>query len=187
MRRRLINEALKAVKRLKRLGLSTTNAIIFLFLFFVLDKIIQSIINRRSGENYFLTCPIRGKIGTKKRDERGFFTEEYYRIMLTESIIKAGFPLKSIDLNYRIRVGHGGKNLIIPDIVLKRRNGKAFAVFEVKKNSNHIKSAIIHQLEPSMRILESDYGAYFDGTKKSIVIRRNGEILRNFNFLNIPN
>lgn len=157
-----------------------------LFLFLVITIIINLLKKQNRRENLYLYCPIRGRIGTKKYDESGFFTEEYYRIKLIKSIINAGFSPKNLDLNYRIRVGHGGKNLIIPDIVIKKNNGKFFAVFEVKKNPKYMKNAILYQLEPAMRILNSDYGVYFDGTKKSTIIRRNGEILKNFDFLNIP-
>lgn len=154
------------------------------FLKLVLKKIIFFL--KTDKNNIFLYCPIRGRVGTKIYDELGNFTEEYHRINLINFFLKKGFPSDSINLNYRIRIGHKGRNFFIPDIVITRNNGTFFLVGEIKKYSTDIRSAIDHQLNPAMRILNSDYGVYYDGTNNSTFFLKNGEELKNFDFSNLP-
>lgn len=137
-------------------------------------------------DNTFLHCPIRGRIGTKIYDDSGDFTEEYHRINLVKSFLKKGFPKDAFNLNYRIRIGHKGRNFFIPDLVITRSNGSFFLVAEIKKFSTGIQSAIDHQLNPAMKILSSDYGIYYDGTKNSSLFLRNGDLSKNFDFANLP-
>ena len=158
--------------------------IIYLISKEVIKKIIFYI--RTNGENEFLICPIRGKIGTKIYDESGNFTEEYHRINLVKSFLKRGFPKENIDLNKKIHIGHKGKNYIIPDLVISRKNKKCFLVVEVKKNSNSIDSALSHQLNPAIKLLDSEYGMYYDGTKNSIFFSSKGRRFDDFTFLEIP-
>jgi hypothetical protein len=167
-------------------------AFLFSYILFLFSRFLKLVLKRiifflRTDEkNNFLYCPIRGRIGTKIYDELGDFTEEYHRINLVNFFLKKGFPNNSINLNYRIRIGHKGKNFFIPDIVITRNDGTFFLVGEIKKYSKDIRSAINHQLNPAMKILNSDYGIYYDGTKNSTFFSKNGEVLKNFDFSNLP-
>ncbi|WNE41466.1 MAG: hypothetical protein AM1032_000206 [Mycoplasmataceae bacterium] len=154
----------------------------------IIENIFKKIIFilKTDRKNEFLTCPIRGKIGTKIYDEIGEFTEEYHRIKLIKSLLKKGFKKEYFNLNHKIHIGHKGKNFFIPDLVIKRKNGNCFLVVEVKKNSKNIKEAIEYQLNPARKILSSEYGIYYDGTEKSICFRENKEIMKNFDFLELP-
>ncbi|WNE41810.1 MAG: hypothetical protein AD073_000145 [Mycoplasmataceae bacterium] len=157
-------------------------------IYLISKKIIKKIFFyiRASGKNEFLICPIRGETKTKIYDESGNFTEEYHRINLINAFLKIGFPKESINLNRKIHIGHKGKNHIIPDLVISRKNKKCFVVVEVKKNSNSINSALSHQLNPAIKLLDSEYGMYYDGTENSMFFSNKGEKFDGFNFLKIP-
>lgn len=142
---------------------------------------------RTDEKNRFLICPIRGKIGTKIYDETGNYTEEYYRINLVNSFLKIGIPKKNLHLNKKIRIGHKGRNFFIPDLVITKKNERCFLVAEVKKDSKNMKEALVFQLNPAVKILNAKYGIYYDGTKNSFVFKNNGEIIKDFEFLRMPN
>ena len=198
--KKLINSTKNNKINKKNLKPSSENSFfekIFPYLIILIIKIIYLISKKNikkilfyfktSGENEFLTCSIRGKIGTKTYDESGNFTEEYHRINLIKSFIKIGFPKESMDLNKKIHIGHKGKNYLIPDLVISKKNKKCFIVVEVKKNSNSIDSALSHQLNPAMKLLDSEYGVYYDGTENSVFFSNKAKKFDNFNFSEIPN
>jgi hypothetical protein len=186
----------KKSRKAKNLDEKELSEKIILFLLLILLGIFYSIIEKifkkiifflkTDGKNEFLICPIRGKIGTKIYDEAGNFTEEYHRINLIKSFLKKGFEKKYLNLNHKIQIGHKGRNSIIPDLVITKKNGDFFIIVEVKKNSNEIEKALNYQLNPAIRILNSEYGIYYDGTEKSIFFKNNKEPAKDFNFLDLP-
>jgi hypothetical protein len=130
-----------------------------------------------------LICPIRGILQAKKYDSKGNYTEEYQRIRLVKYLLakrgKSGervFEKSQFFIEYSIPIGHKGHNTLRVDLVIKQDNN-FLVVAEVKKcyTEENRKSAIKHQLIPAMRILNSKYGIYFDGTKKSRLLTRNND------------
>jgi len=164
------------------------SSLLITLIYLISKKIIKKIFFyiRTNEKNKFLICPIRGETKTKIYDESGNFTEEYHRINLINAFLKIGFPKESINLNRKIHIGHKGKNHIIPDLVISRKNKKCFVVVEVKKNSNSIESALSHQLNPAIKLLDSKYGIYYDGTENSMFFSNKGKKFDDFNFLEIP-
>jgi hypothetical protein len=160
---------------------------IFIILVLILEILFTFFNSRRLKKNDYLFCPIRGMINVKKYDEKGYFTEEYHRIKLIRSLINLGISKNNIDLNYRIKIGHKGRNCFIPDAVVKKVNkNEVFLVVEVKKDSKFMDDAINYQLKPAMKMLDSEYGIYYDGTKKNAFFKKDGKIIRDFNFLEMP-
>lgn len=187
---KIINSKIVKIKE-NKLSEKFKNLLILILLgifYQIIENIFKKIIFiiKTDEKNEFLICPIRGKIGTKIYDEIGEFTEEYHRIKLIKSLLKKGFKKEYFNLNHKIHIGHKGKNFFIPDLVIKRKNGNFFLVVEVKKNSNNIKEAIEYQLNPAIKILSSEYGIYYDGTEKSACFRGNREVIKNFDFLELP-
>jgi type I restriction enzyme M protein len=112
----------------------------------------------------------------RKYDVNGNYTEEYQRIRLIKYLLQKGYPKSQFVIEYAIPIGHKGHNTLRVDLVIKRQN-KFICVAEVKKSytKENMKSAIRHQLIPSMRIVNAKYGVYFDGTKKSRLLTRNND------------
>src|SRR6185295_10513207 len=110
---------------------------------------------------------------------RGNYTEEYQRIRLIKYLLQKGHPKSQFIIEYAIPIGHKGHNTLRVDLVIKKE-GRFLLVAEVKKNYARPSkvSAIRHQLIPAMRILNSRYGIYFDGTKQSrlLVRKEDGEL-----------
>lgn len=169
----------------------------FIFLFFVFLELLYKFFNliskkiifylKTSGNNHYLVCPIRGTIKTKVYDEIGNFTEEYFRIKIISAFLKKKFPRELIYLNYKIHIGHKGKNFFVPDLVLKKKDGTFFIIVEVKKNSDYKNDALNYQLNPAIKILCANYGLYYDGTSNSVFFSSNGEKYEDFDFMDIPN
>lgn len=133
-----------------------------------------------------LTCPLRGKLPTKKYDSKGNYTEEYQRIRLIKYLLAKGYVKERFILEYVIKIGHKGINSLRVDLAIKQVNG-FLIVAEIKKNyTKKIKlSAIKHQLIPAMRILNSRYGIYYDGTTNSRLLVKNNDgslIVKNLNY-----
>ena len=122
-----------------------------------------------------LVCPIRGVLRVKKYDNEGNYSEEYQRIRLIKHFLKKGYTKNRFIIEYTIPIGHKGRNALRVDLAFKSKN-RFFFVAEVKKGytKENMESAIKHQLIPAMQILNSKYGIYFDGTKKSRLFTRNG-------------
>ncbi|MEG7978990.1 MAG: type I restriction enzyme HsdR N-terminal domain-containing protein [Mollicutes bacterium UO1] len=124
-----------------------------------------------------MLCPIRGILRAKKYDIGGNYTEEYQRIRLIKYLLaKKGYSKSQFIIEHSIPIGHKGHNTLRVDLVIRQGNNFS-VVAEVKKNytAENRKSAIKHQLIPAMRILNSKYGIYFDGTKKSRLLTRNND------------
>ncbi|RHZ36369.1 type I restriction enzyme HsdR N-terminal domain-containing protein [endosymbiont GvMRE of Glomus versiforme] len=119
-----------------------------------------------------LVCPIRGRLKRGKYAADGRYSEEYWTIKLVKWFLNRGYEKEQIGFEHVIRIGRDGHNSLRVDLTVKK-NGKFFAVVEVKNNSREIESAIKHQLIPAMRILNARHGIYFDGTKKSRMYTRN--------------
>ena len=113
----------------------------------------------------------------KKYDVSGNYTEEYQRIRLIKYLLaKKGYSKSQFVIEYAIPIGHKGHNTLRVDLVIRKDNN-FLVVVEVKKcyTEESRKSAIKHQLIPAMRILNSNHGIYFDGTKKSRLLVRNSD------------
>ena len=151
----------------------------------IVQKIIFQI--RTDGKNETLNCPVRGSLATRVYDSVGNFTEEYHRIKIIKQLLKSGFSQHHMNLHHRIQIGHKGKNSFIPDLVIRNKSEKGyFLVLEVKKDPSKMKEAILYQLNPAIRILSSQYGIYYDGSKGSSCFKNDGSKVQNFNFLDIP-
>jgi hypothetical protein len=89
-------------------------------------------------------------------------------------LLKKGYTKDQFIIEYAIRIGHKGHNILRVDLAIKK-NGKFFLVAEVKKKytTESMKSAIRHQLMPALRIVDAKYGVYFDGTKNSRLLIKN--------------
>ena len=138
---------------------------------------------KKRVEEGLLVCPIRGLLWTRKYDARGNYTEEYQRIRLIRYLLaKRGkngeklFDKSQFVIEYSIPIGHKGHNSLRVDLVI-RKNNNFSVVAEVKKDYSEVNrnSAIKHQLIPAMQILNSKYGIYFDGTRKSCLLVRNSD------------
>lgn len=118
-----------------------------------------------------LVCPIRGILNVEKYSKNGLsFTEEYQRIELVKFLLNKGYEKKDFIFEHNINFGSGGKNSLRIDLVLKI-NSKFLICCEVKKDNNKKQSAIKHQLEPAMKLLNSTYGVYFDGEDNELIYK----------------
>lgn len=148
----------------------------FGFFFIILLIWKKEKIEREKGNNDFLFCPIRGFLRSRKFDVGGNYTEEYQRIRLIKYLLKKGYTKDQFLIEYAIRIGHKGHNILRVDLAIKKED-KFFLVAEVKKGYKieNMKSAIHHQLIPALRIVNAKYGIYFDGTKNSRLLIKNSD------------
>lgn len=158
--------------------------VILIFLFVILIIVFARLISkekpRKEKVSDILICPIRGVLKRKKYAANGNYSEEYYTIKLVKFFLRKGYVIKKEDFEYTIEFGRDGHNRMRVDLVV-RKNGKIFAVAEVKNNSREIESAIKHQLLPAMGTLSARQGKdvkhaiYYDGTKKSRIYTKNSD------------
>jgi hypothetical protein len=149
--------------------------VFLLFIIFVVWE--KEVVKEKKRDKGLLICPIRGILRTRKYDKSGNYSEEYQRIRLIRYLLaKKGYDKRQFIIEYSIPIGHKGHNTLRVDLVIKQDNNFS-VVAEVKKgySKENMKSAIKHQLIPAMRILNSKYGIYFDGTRKSRLLTRNND------------
>ncbi|RHZ35274.1 type I restriction enzyme HsdR N-terminal domain-containing protein [endosymbiont GvMRE of Glomus versiforme] len=147
--------------------------IIITFFFLTVTVCILLFSKKKKPNEPFLICPIRGDLRAKKYDIKGDYSEEHQRVRLIKHLLKKGYAKKCFIIEHKIPIGHKGHNTLRVDLVIKKKN-RFLIVAEVKKNYNkkNMESAIRHQLIPAMQILNSKYGIYFDGTKKSCLLKK---------------
>jgi len=162
--------------------------LIVIFSFFLLIALIiiitrsisKEVVRKKKLSDNILICPIRGRLKRGKYAASGNYSEEYYTIKLVKALLRKGYEIKKEDFEYTIEFGRDGHSRMRVDLVV-RKNGKIFAVAEVKNNSREIESAIKHQLLPAMGTLSARQGQdvkhaiYFDGTKKSRIYTKNSD------------
>jgi hypothetical protein len=159
--------------------------IVLVFLLFILIIVFVYLISKKKLykkkiSDDILICPVRGVLRRRKYAADGNYSEEYYTIMLVKALLRKGYEIKKSDFEYMIEFGRDGRSRMRVDLVV-RKNGKIFAVAEIKNNSREIESAIKHQLLPAMGTLSTRQGKdvkhaiYFDGTKKSRIYTKNSD------------
>ena len=150
----------------------------FLLIYFLGWEIKKS---KKKESEGILKCPIRGILRARKYDTKGNYTEEYQRIRLITYFLSRGYSPSAFRVEHPLEksFGHQGhsKVKILVDLVLEKE-GQIWIVAEVKKGyrPEKKKSAIEHQLKLAMAWTWSKYGIYFDGTKNSRLLSRNGII-----------
>jgi len=140
----------------------------------------------------------------KTIDTSGNYSEEYIRARFVWSIVKSGMYSKEyICVEFSIPKGNGGKSLNPDIIVFKNKdwltdynNAKAnkdfkiirqnvLVIFETKKNSKSVESAIENQLRSAMELNTSKdriFGIYFDDKKDILIFKKIGNSeIRRFN------
>jgi len=161
--------------------------IVLLFFCFLVALIIiitrsvsEEVVRKKKLSDNILICPIRGRLKRGKYATNGNYSEEYYTIKLVKALLRKGYEIKENDFEYEVRSGRDGHHRMRVDLIV-RKNGKIFAVAEVKNNSREIESAIKHQLLPAMGTLsvlqgqDVKHAIYFDGTKKSRIYTKNSD------------
>ncbi len=140
----------------------------------------------------------------KTKDNKGNFSEEYIRARFVWALVHSGMYNKEyICIEFGFPKGNGGKSLN-PDIVIfknkdwlndyeQAKASKNFAkirqnvliIFETKKNSKSVESAIENQLRSAMELNTSDdriFGVYFDNEPDILIFKKIGNSeIRRFN------
>ena len=124
-----------------------------------------------ASELYQYTCPIRGTIQSREREEK--YLIECLRFLIDKKRV----PKEHIAIKRELqKIGAGGKNRLIPDILVfdkpyssienspsqDIRNSVVY-VCEIKVDGKAKKSALDHQLFPAMRLCPNlQWGIYWD-------------------------
>lgn len=138
----------------------------------------------------------------KTKDSNGNYSEEFIRARLVWSLITSGmYKNEYMCVEFEIPKGNNGKSLN-PDIVIfknknweelyneakktkdfKKIRQEMLVIFEAKKNSKTVTTAIENQLRPAMAENESKdriFGVYFDNNYDILIFKKigNSELVR---------
>ena len=125
-----------------------------------------------------LFCPIRGELNVNEKAKDGItYTEEFRRIECIKILLNLGYPKELFKMEDKVwDVGNSGRNRIMADIVVfsdKDKTRRAI-IAAIKRDHRDKKSAIEHQLNPSLIHCDSDYGIYYDGIENVFFSKSDG-------------